>query len=341
LNVEQPANDSLLGNTTWTISNLCRGKPHPKLELVKDAIPALVSIVMNSTKNSIIIDALWAISYISDGEDERIDAILKTNNGIAARLVQLVSSGDSALMAPAVRILGNFASGNEEQTQSVIDAGLLNIALNVLNSGKKNLRKEMCWLLSNIAAGTPKQIASLMNTKHLSETLITLAVDADWDSRKEAIWAVSNTITGGSDHIVSIVVNQNGIEAMVSVLNVPGETKMILVALDTIQHILTIGEKNNYRYDVTFDECGGIEKLEELQSHSDQAVYEKVVELIEKFFGEEENGEDENLAPAYDDNEFSFGIASPPPAKVLFESPKPIATTSFGAINNHQFTFGR
>jgi importin subunit alpha-6/7 len=323
LNVKHPANDSLLGNITWTISNLCRGKPQPKLALVKNAIPALIFIIMNSAVSGILIDALWALSYISDGEDERIDAIMKTNKGISARLVQLVSSGTATLMAPAIRILGNFASGTEEQTHAVIDGGVFSIALDVLYSGNKKLRKEMCWLLSNIAAGTPKQITSLMNTKNLSETLITLAVEADWDTRKEAIWAVSNAITGGTDRIVSILANQNGIEAMVAVLSVPAETRMILVALDTIQHILTSGEKNRKRYDVTFDECGGIDKLEQLQSHADQAVYEKVVELIEKFFGVEANEEDENLVPTYNDNEFSNG------------------TTSFGTINNHQFAFGR
>jgi importin subunit alpha-6/7 len=162
--------------------------------MVKDAIPALIFLIMNSTVTEIITDALWALSYISDGDDERIDAILKADNNVPTKLVELVSTGTTALMAPAVRILGNFASGSEEQTQAVLDAGLLSIAHDILTSGKKTLRKEMCWLLSNIAAGTPKQVASLMNTKYLSETLINLAVEADWDTRKEAIWAVSNAI---------------------------------------------------------------------------------------------------------------------------------------------------
>ena len=34
------------------------------------------------------------------------------------------------------------------------------------------------------------------------------------------------------------------------------------------------------------DECQGIDKLEKLQEHKQQSVYEAAVEIIEKFFSE-------------------------------------------------------
>jgi importin subunit alpha-1 len=335
LNVQQPDNDSLLGNVTWTLSNLCRGKPQPALAMVQAAIPALCYLVCNSKVDDITTDALWALSYISDGDDDRINAILLADSGITKSLVKHIDSGKAQVIAPALRILGNFVSGNEEQTQAVLDANVLGVAMKTLGCSKKNLRKEMCWLLSNISAGTQKQITTLLSSRNLADKLVTLAVEAEWETRKEAIWAVSNIFTGGSDSSVALLVNQKGIDAMVSVLDLPGENRMLLVALDAIHNMLTVSERQGYRYGVIFDECGGIEKLEDLQSHNDQQVYDKVVDIIERFFGEEE-AEDENLAPTFNGNSFAFGMSSPPPAKILFDSPE-ITPSSFGAMNNFNF----
>jgi hypothetical protein len=55
---------SLLRNATWTLSNLCRGKPKPALELVQAAIPLLAQLLY-SNDEEIVTDASWALSYIT------------------------------------------------------------------------------------------------------------------------------------------------------------------------------------------------------------------------------------------------------------------------------------
>lgn len=158
----------------------------------------------NSPSEDIVIDALWALSYISDGEDARIDAIITADKCITRKLVDIVGSGKANIIAPALRVLGNFVSGNKAQTQAVIDTCVLDVALNIINGQKKNLRKEMCWLLSNIAAGTQQQNSALVNTKFLMEQLVVTSVEAEWDIRKEAIWAISNIFTGVNDTCVCL-----------------------------------------------------------------------------------------------------------------------------------------
>lgn len=37
----------------------------------------------------------------------------------------------------------------------------------LLSHPKKNIRKEACWMLSNIAAGSPYQLSQLVNTNSL------------------------------------------------------------------------------------------------------------------------------------------------------------------------------
>ena len=62
-----------------------------------------------------------------------------------------------------------------------------------------------------------------------------------------------------------------------------------------------------------FDEAEGIDKLEALQEHKNANVYDKAVEILEAYFGEEED-EDENLAPNVSGGGFSFGGAALAPA---------------------------
>ena len=55
------------------------------------------------------------------------------------------------------------------------------------------------------------------------------------------------------------------------------------------------------------DEANGLDKIEELQNHSNREIYEKAVNILETFF-DVEDGENENLAPAVDANQVILPI---------------------------------
>lgn len=304
-NIAHPGNDSLLQNCVWTLSNLCRGKPQPDLPYLLPAIPHLVQLLKGDIKE-VQMDAAWALSYLSDGDDVRIQAVM--DSGVCSTLVSLLEHKSASVITPILRTLGNFVSGNDSQTQTVLDCGVLSHIPSLLASPRKNIRKETCWLLSNIAAGTEHQIGAIvgMPTMVLS-TVVNFVQTAEWEVRKEATWVLSNIATGGRERHVEALVELGGIDAICSVLDV-ADMKITLVALDAVEKILEAGLRLGHSYAELVDEAGGLELIEGLQEHQNEDIYEKAISIIEQFFGIEDELEDENVAPMVDGNTFTFGV---------------------------------
>jgi importin subunit alpha-1 len=302
-NIATPANDGLLNNVVWALSNFCRGKPQPKLALVEPAIPYLAQL-LSSDKTGVFPDVCWALSYISDGDDSRITAVM--NTGVTGKLIENLSHNDASIVTPTLRTLGNFVSGSEAQTQAVVNFGILDNVQKLLHHPKKNIRKETCWLLSNIAAGSRDQISAVVCQAQIMKAIIGLVEKAEWDVRKEATWVISNIATGGLASHVHDLVELGAISALCSVIDV-ADIKILMIVLEAIECILRVGKNSERDYVGYVDECDGLDKIENLQEHENDKIYKKSVDIIETFFGVEE-GEDENLVPAINGDTYEFGL---------------------------------
>ena len=86
---------SMVRNATWTLSNFCRGKrPQPEWHLIQPALPVLAKLIY-SPDEEVLIDACWAISYLSDGSNEKIQAVIEA--GVPRRLVELLMHSSAAV----------------------------------------------------------------------------------------------------------------------------------------------------------------------------------------------------------------------------------------------------
>ena len=146
--INEGSRASMLRNATWALSNLCRGKPQPSFELVQPLIPCFAHLIF-SQDDEVVTDACWALSYLSDGTNDKIQAILDAS--VAGRLIDLLAHPNPSVQTPALRTVGNIVTGDDSQTQTIIDGGALQRFHGLLeHHNKKSIRKEACWAISNI-----------------------------------------------------------------------------------------------------------------------------------------------------------------------------------------------
>ncbi|RVE51586.1 hypothetical protein evm_003718 [Chilo suppressalis] len=296
----QPAQ---LRTAVWAYSNFCRNKnPMVKFEYVSPALP-YISELLEITDQDVLADACWALSYLTDGPNDRIEAVQNTTN-LLPRLISLLEHKSPAVRTPALRAVGNMLTGSDEQTDRCLEAGCLDHLVTLLHCGKASLMKEAAWAASNILAGTSEQIQKAIDKQILPSLLHVLAYD-DLKCQKEAAWAITNLCLGGSGPQLDALLSAGFLEPYCALLHAP-DHRAITVVLDGLTNLLQAAVKYGQVEALCFklEEIGALDQIELLQQHENVDVYKKVLHILDTYFADQE---DQSTEPEKTADQFQFG----------------------------------
>ncbi|KAK6055712.1 Armadillo/beta-catenin-like repeat protein [Cooperia oncophora] len=290
----------------WAFSNMCRHKnPHAPLTVLSVLSKGLAKIVAHEDKQ-VRQDACWAISYLTDGPDEQI-ALAKTS-GVLPHVIKFLSDSD-AMVAPALRVLGNMSTGNDELTQCVVDLKTLDEIIPLSERSRSTtVVKECCWLVSNIIAGTQSQIQAVIDAG-IMPFIIEVLRSGDFKCQFEASWAVANLAQGGNSKQILTLLQDNAIPALCSALK-QSNVDLLNNALETLYTLLTtvstcIPERLDEVREAV-EEADGLDYLERLQESESDKVYSTAYRIISDFFSEDDHEEDQKASDGNEPAQYSF-----------------------------------
>ena len=257
--------------------------------LIKPLIyPLIRTFSLIKDNENFISESTWLLGIISDKYIKSRDEIIQS--GIISVIINLIENSNSKyIKLCSLRIIGNMISGNANQTQEILNLGVLNVLKKTLFHEKSSIRKETAWILSNICSGTQKQIECIIDNGFLELFNKCLKNDII-DVKNEIYWAITNLTIVNNFNYMKKIIDEGIVEIICSLLK-EKNTKILCISLEALGNLLIFGKKNsvNGRNFIVekIENCGAEDDLVNLQYHSLDIVYQKALYILENYFDTE------------------------------------------------------
>jgi hypothetical protein len=240
--------------------------------------------MLESTDTEILSHVCWAFSHLCDGPSSHIQAVVDSE--VCFRLVELLSHSSWRVTKPALRAIGNIvcAEDDHDYTQHIIECGAVPSLRRLIAHSNREIQKEACWTLSNIAAGTVDQIQHVLDSGCIPSLMGLASSDTtDAEVKSEACWVVLNATSCGSDSQIEYLVNEGCIQILGNLLE---ETSMVMMALEGLERILQVGEMEAKRTDAPnpYARLMASANIETLVSHKSATVAKRASRIWQQHF---------------------------------------------------------
>ncbi|KAG8945760.1 Importin subunit alpha-4 [Tulasnella sp. 424] len=202
-----------------------RGLP---LNKIKHLLPCLVRYILKTSVDEANMKSLEyavkSLQRICDRHLKRSDFI---ETQVVPRLVQLLADSSSSvpLQNQALLCLGYLVSGDDNDTDVAINAGILPALSVALARGNQHTYEFACWTASNIAAGNQQQLQAVLDSG-LLEPVVRILMDGQNNAacRREACWVISDLTRGAADdRIVQTLIKGRCLEGLSAALLIPDQ----------------------------------------------------------------------------------------------------------------------
>lgn len=125
--------------------------------------------------------------------------------------------------------------------------------------------------------------------------LVHLMRTAECAVRNEAAWAISNATSGGTHDQIKYLVDQGCIKAFCDFLGY-SDPSILKVCLEGLVNVLKVREAEKSlgachanMYAQMIEDADALDKIEDLQNHDDDMIYQMATFLLETFWVEEDD----------------------------------------------------
>ena len=326
-------NTEVLRTATWASTNLARGYRTSARPFVNQAGERMITL-LNHDDPVIVSEVAWMLSFLTAREDDAVTYLLSKGfsntlvNSFVKRIKHVFSDKTNEIevssLTPFVRCLGNVLSGPDVWSESVLSRNevwdifyrIIQISASQCMPGNcvtvrihRTLTKEVSWVLSNIAGGTPEQCQRLVKMNFVP-ALCVLLKECDFDVKREVAHVLFNIMSQNHARHLPLILSQQGtLEVLIRLLCAP-DPAMIHLGIGFVSSVLEHRVKDGRQL---VQELNGIELLENLQYRDNipPELCRMAKDIIDKYFGEDD--EEEEMDASMDFSNFT-GFTSQQPS---------------------------
>ena len=278
-------NENYINLSAWAVSNFFKVKPIPNYDISKKAFKTIARAVLiyNKEDEDFITDVCLFFSVVTHKYKEFNQEIIDT--GLLEKIMTFLDIKKKNIILTSLRIIGNIAcTDNANHTQKLIDLGVLDKLKYTLFNENISIRRESAFILSNIAAGTQKQIEAVIE-KDFFQILYKVFTNDNQKVKKEAIVAIANMTNVEDEKYMKKILEDNILMIILELLK-NEDVFYVLVGLEILVNIFVFSQKKGRKKEFQ-NECekmGIADILEKLQMNENQIVYEKTLTILETYF---------------------------------------------------------
>ncbi|XP_037720470.1 importin subunit alpha-3-like [Drosophila subpulchrella] len=276
----------MLYNVALVIGNLCRYYSSSSIatistENVLQILPALEVLISNENLD-ILNSALWAIAFLAGGGKEHIQMVIES--GMLPKLISFMGHMEVKVQTPALRAVGNILKGTDEQCQVVLNHDPFSHYPSESFCYNKNILKEEFRFLWSVTSCNHVWVQAIIDVGLLSKIIEMLNVDGSLDY--VAATAISNLTKHCTEDQMITLVRKGVLKPFCDVLTGKLEetTKTVLSGLS---NMLKMAHSHADELAKSIYDCGGLAKIEELQTHENVEIYQAAQQIIELYFGDD------------------------------------------------------